>query len=156
MEIQLEECGDNCSVNIKFAQNLGIPFVGCASHRLNLAICRLCDKEEYSYLIQKVNVLMDKLTTLKNASILRKKTHLNPEKRNYTRWSSTYNMLKKYKKLSPFLQDGFSDDFLVFIPSPAEHRSIELLTDRLKAVDDVCVGIQSDDASCDLFFVRVA
>jgi hypothetical protein len=136
--------------------NLAVPFVGCASHRLNLAVCRLYEKEEYSCLIQKVNALMDKLSTLKNASILRKKTHLTPEKRNQTRWSSTYNMLKKYRQLYPFLHDGFSDEFLVFIPSPAEHRSIELLLERLQAIDNVCVGIQSDDSSRDLFFVRIA
>jgi hypothetical protein len=29
---------DNCNVNIKAANIYGVPFIGCASHRLNLAI----------------------------------------------------------------------------------------------------------------------
>ena len=29
---------DNCSVNKKLSRNLGIPLVGCNSHKLNLAV----------------------------------------------------------------------------------------------------------------------
>ena len=30
--------GDNCSTNIKAARLYGVPIIGCASHRLNLAV----------------------------------------------------------------------------------------------------------------------
>ena len=30
--------GDNCNVNRKTADDLGIPLIGCHSHRLNLAV----------------------------------------------------------------------------------------------------------------------
>ena len=30
--------GDNCSTNIKIAKDIGVPLIGCASHRLNLTL----------------------------------------------------------------------------------------------------------------------
>ncbi len=35
-------CGDNCPVNRKLAEISDLPFIGCASHRLNLAIEFFC------------------------------------------------------------------------------------------------------------------
>jgi hypothetical protein len=37
--------GDNASVNKKLASDMNIPFVGCASHRLNLAVKLMTDDE---------------------------------------------------------------------------------------------------------------
>lgn len=49
--------GDNCSVNELLASKLGIPLVGCASHRLNLATERMHESQEYKLLIRKINGL---------------------------------------------------------------------------------------------------
>ena len=39
--------GDNCSTNFKIAQDIKLPFIGCASHRLNLAVKSYIEKEEH-------------------------------------------------------------------------------------------------------------
>lgn len=38
--------GDNCSTNRKLSNDSGIPLVGCASHRLHLAVCELIGRKK--------------------------------------------------------------------------------------------------------------
>ena len=78
-----------------------IPFIGCASQRLNLA-----EKSNYESdddesraageLINSVQEIMKKLRSLKLRSHLREKTELSPVIRNKTRWSSTASMIFRY------------------------------------------------------------
>jgi hypothetical protein len=64
--------GDNCSTNKALANIMRVPLVGCASHRLNLAVNDFYDNSPQSKeLISKVDKLMSALRTLKNASRLR-------------------------------------------------------------------------------------
>jgi hypothetical protein len=82
---------DNTNVNPATARLIGCAFIGCSSHRFNLAA-----KEyflEYEPILSNIHLLMKKLCTLKFAGALRKRTPLNPITRNVTRWSSTYAML---------------------------------------------------------------
>ena len=84
--------GDNCATNRSLSNLLGLPLIGCASHKLNLAV------EKYNQgfsEIQIINHLMIKLefTPLKMAK-LRLRTPLRPISKNLTRWSSCFNMLK--------------------------------------------------------------
>ncbi|EGZ21794.1 hypothetical protein PHYSODRAFT_247318 [Phytophthora sojae] len=80
--------GDNCSVNQCIGRNEGaIPFIGCASHRFNLAVKDFLKTEDE--LIAKVHALMTKLRTIKGRALLRRVSHLSPLLRNDTRWSST-------------------------------------------------------------------
>ena len=79
-----------------------VPLVGCASHRLNLAVQLIYSEEvnpEYSRLVFKVQDLMVELKSLKNKVKLAVHTSLCPQLRNDTRWGSTYRMLEKYLKL---------------------------------------------------------
>ncbi|EGZ26798.1 hypothetical protein PHYSODRAFT_255233 [Phytophthora sojae] len=80
--------GDNCSVNQCIGRKKGvIPFIGCASHRFNLAVKDFLKTEDE--LIAKVHTLMTKLRTIKGRALLRRISHLSPLLRNDTRWSST-------------------------------------------------------------------
>ena len=83
--------GDNCSTNKLLANLMQVPLVGCASHRLNLAVKKIY--EDNIELIEKVDVIMANLNNLKNRIILVKQAALHPKTANLTRWSSTYNML---------------------------------------------------------------
>ena len=83
--------GDNCSTNKLLANLMQVPLVGCASHRLNLAVKKIY--EDNIELIEKVDEIMANLNNLKNRIILGEQTALHPKTANLTRWSSTYNML---------------------------------------------------------------
>lgn len=61
--------GDNCSVNKRLANIMGVPLVGCASHRLNLAVRDYLAPHEPA--LEEVQQLMRKLRTLKQAAKLR-------------------------------------------------------------------------------------
>ncbi|EGZ09385.1 hypothetical protein PHYSODRAFT_254667 [Phytophthora sojae] len=63
--------GDNCAVNTKLADLLDIPLVGCASHRLNLAVQVFM--ADYEPLLGKIQERMRKLRNLNHSAKLRKK-----------------------------------------------------------------------------------
>ncbi|KAG2795335.1 hypothetical protein PC112_g22682 [Phytophthora cactorum] len=54
--------GGNCSTNQSIATKIGVPLVGCASHRFNLAVTKLL--AEYEPLLAQVNTLMSNATTV--------------------------------------------------------------------------------------------
>eukprot|EP00644_Phytophthora_capsici_P016011 jgi/Phyca11/115609/e_gw1.28.288.1 len=61
--------GDNCAVNTRLSDLLSIPLVGCASHRLNLAVQDFMAK--YDSLLSKIQEMMRKLRTLNHSATLR-------------------------------------------------------------------------------------
>ncbi|KAJ8540690.1 hypothetical protein ON010_g12537 [Phytophthora cinnamomi] len=93
---------DNYNTNRSITTKLGVPLVGCASHRFNLAAKKFLT--EHEPLLQKANSLMSQLHQPNNAVELRKLTPLRAEKRNAKRWSSTYAMLERYVDLRSHTQ----------------------------------------------------
>ncbi|KAG6599843.1 Phosphoenolpyruvate carboxykinase [Phytophthora cinnamomi] len=89
--------GDNCATNRRIATLMELPLVGCASHRYNLAVNRYL--AAYESELAAVNSLMVQLRHVNNAAELAKYTDLKPVKRNVTRWSSTFEMVRRYKKI---------------------------------------------------------
>ena len=69
----LDDClfvvGDNCATNKRIATLMGVPLVGCASHRLNLAVQQVLG--EYDEELGKVKDLMIKLKGLNQSARLR-------------------------------------------------------------------------------------
>lgn len=108
---------DNAPVNTRLADLLGVPFVGCASHRFNLAVKRYIEDNEQS--ISMINSLMLKLRNVKQAGKLRRSTTLEPVTRNATRWSSTYKMLKRFFEIQAFIDED-DVDLADFIPAARE------------------------------------
>ena len=70
---------DNASVNKSISNNTGIPFIGCASHRFNFAVCDILEGNEI--LLSKVQSIMIKLRTLLLSAKLQKFTPLRPHLR---------------------------------------------------------------------------
>ena len=95
--------GDNASVNKRLADLLQVPFIGCASHRFNLAFKDFLVSFEGT--LTKINDLMKTLRNMKQAGKLRKKTDLEPVQRNVTRWSSTFEMVKRFFEIKAFIDD---------------------------------------------------
>ncbi|KAG3088362.1 hypothetical protein PI124_g17779 [Phytophthora idaei] len=60
--------GDNCIVNTKLSDLLIIPLIGCASHRLNLAVQKFM--ADYDILSGKIQELMRKLRKLNHSAIV--------------------------------------------------------------------------------------
>ncbi|KAG6966569.1 hypothetical protein JG688_00006711, partial [Phytophthora aleatoria] len=60
--------GDNCAVNKRLAKHMKVPLVGCASHRLNLAVRDFLRPHESA--LEEVQQLMRKLRTLNQAAKL--------------------------------------------------------------------------------------
>ncbi|KAE8885122.1 hypothetical protein PF003_g30866 [Phytophthora fragariae] len=70
---QVTDCqflvGDNCVVNRLLATRMGVPLVGCASHRLNRAV--QADMKQHEEDLATVQSLMVRLRTLKQSAKLR-------------------------------------------------------------------------------------
>ncbi|ETK97286.1 hypothetical protein L915_00149 [Phytophthora nicotianae] len=114
---------DICSVNRRLATLMGVPLVGCASHRLNQAVkLKLVHYEEEPDTVQK---LMLKLRTLAQSAKLRAKTQLRPVIRQDTRWGSTFFMIMRYFYLLEFI-DAIDDELGDMMPSPPQTAVCEL------------------------------
>jgi hypothetical protein len=139
--------GDNCSTNGALAKLMGVPLVGCSSHRLNLAVAALLQKLESS--LNRMNTLMGTLLSLKNAGRLRKvmlkagKKPIVPIRRNKTRWLSTFHMVQRYLVLKPYIEKipetshmwlGH-DELKVVLASLAMLRDFEATTTYLQGAD---------------------
>ncbi|KAG6589321.1 GTP-dependent nucleic acid-binding protein engD [Phytophthora cinnamomi] len=150
---QLNQCvfisGDNCSVNRRLATLVGVPLVGCASHRLNRAVQQqLEDKETH---LAEVQALMVKLRTLTQSAKLRLKTDLRPVIRQDIRWNSTFSMLHRYFQLLEH-HDRNDDDIADMLSAPACNRSLRSMYKKLKDVESASNALQGSDV--DLLDVR--
>ncbi|RLN87246.1 hypothetical protein DYB28_006547 [Aphanomyces astaci] len=121
---------DNCSVNKKMTTDLKVPLLGCASHRLNLAVQDLM-KGEFADLLAKVQKVMLSCNALNNAAELKKLASLKPRLLQATRWSSVFEMLVRFQKLLPSLE-RMPKRAKLMMPSKAMlkrmERSLPLLT----------------------------
>ncbi|CAG8529665.1 4164_t:CDS:2 [Acaulospora morrowiae] len=140
--------GDNCNTNKALAKLLNISLIGCASHKLNLAVKRFL--EEYNTLLENINKLMIKLSTIKQVAKLHCSCDLQPIKRDETRWSSTFAMISRFFELVSYLNEEDKELFK-FIPSRSEQNSLKKLLEKLTDFESVSRKIQED--SIDLFTV---
>ncbi|ETL95727.1 hypothetical protein L917_06512 [Phytophthora nicotianae] len=127
---------------------MGIPLVGCASYRLNLAVRTLLEPREAD--LEQVQSLMKRLRTLTQAAKLRLKTSLRPKLRQETRWGSTYAMLARYFDLREFISADDEDlaelmpsPLAELMPSPAANRRLKALLFELADVESVSMKLQS-------------
>ena len=134
--------GDNCATNVAIANKVGIPFVGCASHRFNLAVQDIITTHDD--LMDKVNNLMRRLKYAIPASKLRKFTDLRAKTKNVTRWSSTYKMLLRYTEIKSHLHALQLLELEPLIPTLVEDKRIEGLVKILADLNSVTVVLQSN------------
>ena len=138
-----------------------VPLVGCASHRLNLAVQLIYSEEinpEYFRLIEKVQSLMLDLRSLKNKVKLAVHTALCPQLRNDTRWGSTYRMLLKYVSLceatNHFRNCAFKAGTRNLVPScqrvdddlPSDHEIIIEMIALLREFELVSKWLQTENS----------
>ncbi|EGZ17545.1 hypothetical protein PHYSODRAFT_499950 [Phytophthora sojae] len=133
--------GDNCATNLSIATKMGIPLVGCASHRFNLAVNKFM--EPYGDLLDEVNNLMVELRHENNRAELKKYTELVPIKRNVTRWSSTFTMVERYIRIRVEIKKV--DAVEEMVPTGGKHRKLVALFEHLKKFESVCKRLQRED-----------
>jgi hypothetical protein len=91
---------DNTTTNVKTAKELGIPHVGCNSHKLNLDMNDWMEAPALKNIIESVaDTMKEAKNSLKNASLLRRLTSLKPVLFNKTRWSGKFNMLSRFVRV---------------------------------------------------------
>ena len=123
--------------------------IGCASHRFNLACKKYLESSEE--VLQKIQSLMTTLRQVKQAGKLRTKTNLEPIIRNVTRWSSTYQMLKRFFRLQEFIDE--TDEVLAAnMLSPLEMIALKDLMEDLEQFQSTTILLQ--DAKRNLREVR--
>jgi hypothetical protein len=115
---------DNENTNKAISDLSQTPMVGCAAHRLNLAI-KNNRSQEVAELLTKVNSLMVKLRTKKNRGKLREFTDLAPKKSMPVRWSADHYMVKRYFEIEPFLDVSLFDrEVSLLFPTPEEQLAL--------------------------------
>ncbi|KAE9036771.1 hypothetical protein PR003_g12478 [Phytophthora rubi] len=140
--------GDNCSVNQYLGDRGGIPFIGWASHRYNLAVQLF--QEDYSDLVTKANKLMLKLSTVKGRACLDSVTGVHPKIKNETRWSSTMKMLKRWNDLIPALRQMSTKNAVKcgvdkLMLSATEAMELSKLVKDLTKLDSVTIALQDEE-----------
>lgn len=143
--------GDNCATNLKLADLIHVPFIGCVSHRFNLAMQTFLSNS--ASILQKVEDVMSKLRTIKKAALLRRFTLLCPVLRNVTRWSSTFEMISRYFELKEFLIRMDDPAISDLLPLPAEERDLKSVFSTLEKFESITVALQQP--SLDLRDARV-
>lgn len=140
-------CGDNVAVNKRLArEDLRVPFIGCASHRLNLAVNQYL--QEFEPQLDQINTLMKKLNNYTKAGALRKLIDKSPVTRNKTRWTSTFHMLERYTELyDAHALDAFAGDAEIgpLLFKPSDHLKLKDLFGNLKKINGVVIYIQKED-----------
>lgn len=141
--------GDNCATNRKISNETNIPLIGCASHRFNLAIhAWLKENEEFSTTLEAIHDLMIQLRQLKNSARLRSLTDLCPVIDNITRWSSKYEMAKRYIRIEAEVKEIEElDDYVL---STRSRRILDTLMNHLSKFESITKNLQKRGISPDM------
>ncbi|KAG6942347.1 hypothetical protein JG688_00018167 [Phytophthora aleatoria] len=130
---------DICAVNKRLARLMGVPLVGCASNRLNLAVRRFL--EPYEKELEQVQSLMKRLQTINQAAKLKLRLKL----RQNTRWESTYTMMTRHLVLREFIRAD-DEELAEEMPSPATNRNLKALLGQLADAQSVAMKLLSPNA----------
>ena len=137
---------DNTALNPAVATLLHTMFIGCYSHRLNLAN-RACHMQ-YEHLLARVHSIMVHFNqSNNNRGRLKQYTDLAPVPRCTTRWSSTYAMLERYLRLHAIIEEHYAElaisvDLLF---TAAEIATLRAVRATLDDVDAITVSLQCVD-----------
>ena len=123
--------GDNCATNKRCANLADKPLVGCHAHRLDLAAKSVMETIEHH--LVKLDALVSNMKTMNNHAKLKTKTALAPIPRQETRWTSTQEMIQRYFKLKPFIEElaAGDADLTALLLSPTENFAVKSCFDTV-------------------------
>ena len=134
---------DNCNTNKALSRIANIPMIGCASHRLNLA-CKLM-LEEYSEELKLIHEFMVFVSTQANNKKLREITDLCPVERNTTRWSSSFEMIKRYLLLHDLIIKSTFHEATAKLLSPERYAKIISCKNMLDTLENLTERLQAEN-----------
>eukprot|EP00171_Calliarthron_tuberculosum_P001491 IDg1491t1 len=138
--------GDNASVNRLVSELLGKPFIGCASHKLNLEVQRMIRKDKaLSDLIDSIHATMSSChRKLRDRAMLRNLTSLAPVLHNKTRWSSKYIMIKRFNEIrDSIIEVANTEGATVAVErSPIFYRKSKRYEKQLQVIDQCTLELQ--------------
>lgn len=99
----------------------GIPLIGCASHKFNLAVeAWISSTPELSGALNALSEVMRQLKTLTHSARLHKLTHLEAIKPNASPWNSRFDMVSRYFRISDFICQN--EEVECYMPSAPQKR----------------------------------
>ncbi|ETI30008.1 hypothetical protein F443_22873 [Phytophthora nicotianae P1569] len=122
--------GDNCAVNRRLARLMGVPLVGCANNRLNLAVRRFLKPYEKE---------LEQWARSKPIT-----TRLRPKLRQDTQWGSTYTMPARYFELREYISTD-DEELAEEMSSPAANSKLKTLLVQLADAPYVAMKLQCED-----------
>jgi hypothetical protein len=134
---------DHAAVNGAFASRVQVPMIGCASHRLQLAVKEILAPHEKQR--KKVHELMVKLDSIKNRAKLEAADALMPVQRNATRWSSTFSMVQRYFEIVDFIDRSDIELDEACLTAREEVR-LQAIFDDLKDIESINKTLQIESA----------
>ncbi len=96
-------------------------------------------------LLCKMNTMIVKLRSFLISAKLKKLTNLKLKSRNITRWSSTYEMMKRYVQLREFLPSLEPDYIAALSLSPSKNRRVDSFILQLKPLQSVNKLLQNNN-----------
>ncbi len=131
--------------NHRISKLTGKPIVGRSSHKLNLEVNLMCDRnQDLGNTISSVHDNMRSAKTLKNVAVLRNLTDLNPMMHNRTRWSGKLYMLRRFLNIREELleiHDSLDGDIEID-DTTRFHGKLINYTKVLRAIDNVTKSLQ--------------
>ncbi len=127
--------GENVSTNIALTNISNILLIGCASHCFYLAVQDILHSEQK--MIDKVRTIIIKLGGLLLNARLKKLTRIQPNPSNKTRWTSAYEMLKRYVRIREYLSSRESNKLGNCCLLSPENRHIYNLWKKLEPSESV-------------------
>lgn len=165
---------DNTELNPSICRKLRIPFVGCMSHRLALAVKHYLDNScgDLKFHIENIQKIMVRLSAIKMRAQLRLTCHLAPVLLSATRWDGLLRMLDRYfensfyeavkriaKNRKSFKSKASHEEFLDLMPDDDEVDDcantegndhvgqLRRLRDDLSIVNELSKHLQTEDLS---------
>jgi hypothetical protein len=129
------------------AKLLGVPLLGCGSHKFSLAVKSwMADKPTLIKIVARLSILMKKASTLKNTAALRQYTCLEAVTENATRWSSQYMMIARFFQIKSHLEqvESLAPSMLSFV----EVRELQASFTHMKKFNEVTLALQKQGITC--------
>ena len=143
---------DKENTNKDVADLARVPFIGCAGHRMNLAVDEFLNP--YEPLLEKIYGLIKKMSGIKNLAKWRLKTELRPVLRNKSQSTSTFTMVDTFLVVKDFI-DPSDVELASLLPTPQERKTIQNLFESLKDFHSVTLALEKSDMNlhkaCNIF-----